>query len=740
MAQNAVRRGVPRTLDSRNSVRVTSASAIPKIQYSTGMANALRGFSRDMFRLSSSIENQLDDQAEAEAQNEGAIDGATGNLELRDYATIRGRAYNQAGIQTFVATTETRAIEEFARLQIRHANDPAGLQTAMDEYINSAAQEISRVSPQAGIMFRNRQKVRSIPAVEQAMDNHFKLTRDQADAAIASNELALTAELNVVAKDLFSENPARSQAAAQSIGALQEQLAGIYGARDPVTGRPLYSEKEKAIAFNKFYTRVFEQGTLSWFDSQQDPIDAYMRFTEGEFEFTLESSPASVPFIDETGQKIRNLPITDTVRNQIATAAAATSPELQVAIVSGGQNPLGVGTPRTGSTRHDAGNAADVTLVLDGKKITPDSHPEIYERFLENAAAAGATGIGHYSWGVHIGGGKRAAWGPNTRSNTLDPTFGAAIERGWSNPIDAQGTNRTMDLRKVLSPTALAGLEAEMRQRISFRNTLEDRKERQLESAAEERQDIGRMQLFDQLYSGGQTDERTGEQIPFLTRETVLNAKDEGRINAKQAVDLLRAMNTEKPTASDQRVLRELWEDLYNGEDIYDRVIEAASKLSSGDAKDLMARNHSLNVQGEGTLSKEEQFQLGQLDDLLTPDSLMADIDPNAEFRKYLALDEARRRIQDGEIARDVVADLAERATRDIDLITGTALDKLPFPRFAVMDPAKPGNIDIKATGKALAQKLKDGEISKQGYNRQSQLLRRWFDINERLKPNDKAR
>lgn len=134
--------------------------------------------------------------------------------------------------------------------------------------------------------------------------------------------------------------------------------------------------------------------------------------------------------------KTRDMPVSQAYLEQLMSAVQATDPNLQVKIVSGGQSPKGSGGKRTGSTRHDVGpdgysNTADLILVRDGKEVRPGDDKALYSRFLQNAAAVGFPGIGHYSWGVHIGGGKQAAWGPSTSAKDLDPDFKTAIEAGW---------------------------------------------------------------------------------------------------------------------------------------------------------------------------------------------------------------------------------------------------------------------------------------------------------------------
>ena len=80
----------------------------------------------------------------------------------------------------------------------------------------------------------------------------------------------------------------------------------------------------------------------------------------------------------------------------------------------------GQGWPRTGSTRHDQGGAADLTLtdVKDGHTLDM-TNPQDQARmagFVRDAVSAGATGVGaHPNYmgpnGIHVGGGVEAAWG-----------------------------------------------------------------------------------------------------------------------------------------------------------------------------------------------------------------------------------------------------------------------------------------------------------------------------------------
>lgn len=191
----------------------------------------------------------------------------------------------------------------------------------------------------------------------------------------------------------------------------------------------------------------------------------------------------NVQFIDSTGGKIRDKPVQGWVRDGLARAAAATDSRIAIKIVSGGQNPLGVGGKRTGSTRHDHGNAADIVLVVDGKEVLPSQDKALYARFFRNAAAAGFKGLGHYEWGIHIGGGAQAVWGPDRSSKTLDPEFAKAAAEGWANPVSDGASEDGIDETPSsfagnpyyagLSVDEIMGLQSEAQRTVNQRSSAE---------------------------------------------------------------------------------------------------------------------------------------------------------------------------------------------------------------------------------------------------------------------------
>lgn len=151
-----------------------------------------------------------------------------------------------------------------------------------------------------------------------------------------------------------------------------------------------------------------------------------------------------------TKGKIRNKPLSKRYLQQLEAVLEATDPRLGFVITSGAQAKKGTKGKRIGGTRHDVGEhgvgeTADGYLTLDGKQILPGDRKAkpYYSAFFQNAATV-FPGIGHYSWGVHVGGGSRAAWGPDKTSKSLDPDYAKVIRAGWKGA--KTGVGRVQDI------------------------------------------------------------------------------------------------------------------------------------------------------------------------------------------------------------------------------------------------------------------------------------------------------
>ena len=140
-----------------------------------------------------------------------------------------------------------------------------------------------------------------------------------------------------------------------------------------------------------------------------------------------------------TEDKIRNQPISDSLRTLLLAAGSETGID-SIFVTSGGQCAKGVCNRRTGSTRHDNGQAADIQLFKGTSRLNftkPSDLPTI-KAFITATARLGATGIGA---GVsymgaetfHVGFGKRAVWGGMGANAAPPPAWLVEAARdGWT--------------------------------------------------------------------------------------------------------------------------------------------------------------------------------------------------------------------------------------------------------------------------------------------------------------------
>jgi len=134
-----------------------------------------------------------------------------------------------------------------------------------------------------------------------------------------------------------------------------------------------------------------------------------------------------------------------TYNNQNATRSGVLDPDLikrlaylknlgvSMDVFSGGQPTAAEGGARTGSTRHDHGNAADVFFYKDGRRLdwsNPDDLP-IFEDIVSQGKAAGITGFGagpNYmrQGSMHIGMGNPGVWGAGGKGDNAPDWLKAA--------------------------------------------------------------------------------------------------------------------------------------------------------------------------------------------------------------------------------------------------------------------------------------------------------------------------
>jgi len=145
--------------------------------------------------------------------------------------------------------------------------------------------------------------------------------------------------------------------------------------------------------------------------------------------------------------KTRSRPLSNDYTSKLGNIVQGIDPTLGIRVTSAGQDRAGPN--RTGSKRHDVdengeAHTADLVLTHNGKPLLPSEHKELYSTLIERAAPH-FPGIGHYGWGIHIGGGDEAFWGPDTKGASADPVFAAAFARGRGKTAQAVPTGPQQD-------------------------------------------------------------------------------------------------------------------------------------------------------------------------------------------------------------------------------------------------------------------------------------------------------
>ncbi len=283
--------------------------------------------------------------------------------------------------------------------------------------------------------FGSQQKVRkSISTVESAINGEISkldpADRKTFDANFSETMRGVNGMIDAMPGVTSSQKDAlRARAAKQGMKMILSKI--LAGERLPALKKMIERWDAEGAAANEGPGEVAPNGT-----AQSAPAPG----TPPPIRFDMREAKRRIIETQDRGGRVRSKPISGNLRTALASAVG---PEkgIQVEIYSGGQARRGSGGPRIGSTRHDAGNAADLKLfrIVDGQKqYLSMNNPEdrkIMEGFVERAVAAGAHGVGAHpeymgEHGLHIGYGKAAAWGKGKSSRGAPDWLKAAHARG----------------------------------------------------------------------------------------------------------------------------------------------------------------------------------------------------------------------------------------------------------------------------------------------------------------------
>lgn len=240
---------------------------------------------RESARAADAFGAMADREAERLGLQEGARYGAVltpgARIELQDYATIRGEAFNRAALQSALATADASSYREITRIAGEHPYDAAGFDQAVERYIEGLTRPIAEVAPEHVATFQQQLRIRSEPFRARIQALAVETATDRADAAAIEAEEEFERQLDDLAPDLFSADPAISGAAVVAVNAMREQYMARFDEVGP-DGAPLYTETQRAEAQRAFFLTVIEEGATQWAIRSYDPAEALALLDRGE--------------------------------------------------------------------------------------------------------------------------------------------------------------------------------------------------------------------------------------------------------------------------------------------------------------------------------------------------------------------------------------------------------------------------------------------------------------------------
>lgn len=285
---------------------------------------------------------------------------------------------------------------------------------------------------------------------------------------------------------------------------------------------------------------------------------------------------------------------------------------------------------------------------------------------------------------------------------------------------DGKPTGETLDvnMRAELSDQAYEGLIQFAKTQLVFENQVAAKREKQFEDIQAAEQKSNELAVWGRIEGQVGPDGRT---LPPMTIPEIIQMADEGTIGQGAAVQMIKTVEVPGVDVSDPTTVVEAKTAMYGGDDIEAFVNENRTKLTRQDITSLLTENAKLQT-GAPDMATEQRKNLFRA---LQPSGPLEAINPTGERVRNEAMTEYDIRVREGENPIEVRRDLESRVQTGIQNTNTGLTAGLVRPRFFVPSPT--GNtIDIMATATRMQDALKNGNMSKQSYTRQVQLLQQW--------------
>lgn len=260
--------------------------------------------------------------------------------------------------------------------------------------------------------------------ISTPVKNNVANSRDNSATRQNAGRETVTEKLNQGVASSFGEN---ADEALQDVGSLVTNMASnLFGGNQkpepqtaPQAGMPSSMALQQTGLYAGVPTQLYPTSIGTGITGPRGgQIDRHGYYTADNIRY------------DIGPRTIRDDPVDSTIMARLSNIVGNMGSEYGIVVTSGGQPSEGTdGVDRTGSHRHDHGGAVDFYLTRNGQRVNPNEDKQLYSELIERSAPY-FSGIGHYDWGVHMGGGEQAFWGPNTKNNTADKDFQSAYWRG----------------------------------------------------------------------------------------------------------------------------------------------------------------------------------------------------------------------------------------------------------------------------------------------------------------------
>lgn len=238
MAENAFAPGYRRRGLLQINTELQSRGSVDR----TGIAGGLNDVAYGFAQIGGEIGKIADHAAAVEGNEAGRLAGLDPEFRPTKSLTIRGEAYDKAGLAIYGARTKERFAADLDAIYDKHGEDPQGLAAALDAKRSTwLAESLPEVRPDLEIMF---DKTR-FQFMRQA-------ARAQASRIAGEQKAALESEIALGVKQLQQRaywlglDPAADEALASDVSALTRTLS-----RTGVDGKPLVSPAAAAAAIKK---------------------------------------------------------------------------------------------------------------------------------------------------------------------------------------------------------------------------------------------------------------------------------------------------------------------------------------------------------------------------------------------------------------------------------------------------------------------------------------------------------